>query len=769
MGNGTAVLLGAALVTIAASCLAAPIGPESCLDPSGLRSHTRYVDWGPVDGAVVDRNPPPLTWPWDPDDLPPKSPGNWRFQLVVATDVRVLRTVHRDEVNFNVYAMLPPLKPRRRYFWQVKWLDKEGHVQATSEVRSFRIAPDATTYDMSILHSLPRMGHPRFICRPEDLASIRAAREGDTSFGKAAKATRARANEVVAKGSIADSTELRILAAAHLVWGDVEPAYAKMAVSYLVGLCEQRALRPETMSGGDYMGIYYSGRMFESYDWLYDAMSQEQRDICSNELAARAANLCQSGRSIIERAAACADGSHQMEWLTQGTAGAWALYEEHPELAQYLLMAVNYWLGQPGPYSEGRGWVEGPGYGRSHLMYVAQEVLAPLQVGLGIPISEYGRWGDIARFFAELTPVGEDRQHYGDGGAYWRGGWHCNINLMASTAGDAETYTRFVLNGHVDYPFVTEMPTRYYYFPPPDEVPLQRRTRLLCPGSGFVVEHTDSRDATNSLGFSFKCAPLGRTNHCLSEQGSFCLYAWGEELATNTGSYGKYGTPQDNNFNKHTVSKNSLLINGFGQVNCRVQNPWEGRIIAYKAAADLVYCCGSFGNCYPPEANVVSAFRHFLFVRNRYFVIFDDVTLTEPGEVAWLYHLPTDCVVASLDRGMLDYHSNTVQVTFRMVTDGIQSLMSDRAIGADGNDYTEEQNAAATHLRFEPAASASRHQFLTVIAPSRVAASVFPMIRKIDDRHVEVMASDGITDRIGFGPDEADTVDYEAIQEAGGT
>jgi len=761
--NLQVAIMAMGLIVLTVGCFAARIGDEACLDPAGLRTHTRYVDWGPADNAVVKRNPPPLTWPWDPGKLPARTPGKWRFRLTVARDVRLLQVVHQDEVDFNVYAMLPVLKAGRRYFWQVQWLNEKGNTAATSTVRSFRIAPDADSYDLSILHDLPTLGHPRFICRPADLPAIRAARSADSAFGRAAQATRARADKIAAKGTVANPDELRTLAAAHLVWGDVEPRYAQVAVPYLVKLCEEKANRPETMPAGSYYGIYNSGRMFECYDWLYDAMTQQQREVCAAELAARAVSLCRSGRSVIERAAAHADGSHQMEWLTQGTAGAWCLYEEHPELKPYLLMAVNYWLGQPGPYSQGEGWVEGPGYGRSHLMYVAQEVLAPLQVGLGIPVSEYGRWGNIARFFAQLTPIGEDREHYGDGGSYWHKGWQCNINLLATTAGDAESYTRFVLKGHQGYPFPTQMPTRYYYFAPPPQQQLQAETRLLAEGSGFVVAHSNCRDAAGSVGFSFKCSPLGWTNHCLPEQGSFCLYAWGEELATNTGSYGKYGSAQDVNFNKHTISKNSLLINGHGQAHCRAENPWEGRIVAYHADDDLIYCCGSFGNCYPPAAHVVAAYRHFLFVRRRYFVIFDDVVLTEPGTVAWLYHLPTDCVVDRLAGGALDYHSNDVAVAFRMPRDGIRSSMSDRAVGADGNDYTEEQIRPATHLRFETTSPDVRQQFLTVIIPYR--ATSRPVIRAIDRWHVEVTV-DGVTDRIGFGPAKDDTVDYEAIQKA---
>jgi len=761
----------------AAPSHAARIGPQARLSPVGLRTHSRYVDWNPAEGATVDRTPPPLTWPWHPGALPVNPPPRWTFRLTVARDPGLADRVLQEQTDFNTYAMLPLLEPGVSYFWRVEWIDEQGDVAHTSKIRCFTVASDARRYDLSVLRDLPPLGHPRWCCRPQDVAALRAARHDDTLFGRAARTIRDSARKIADWGQLTPPPgwsfcpQIRELGAAHLLWGDTDHRFANLGVKGLVQACRDKVKLPETMPGGDYLGVVHTGMLFAAYDWLYDAMSEEERQLCAEELAARAHSMSSKARIVLEQAACYRDASHPMEWLTFGTMGAWILYEERPELRADLMVGINYYLSQPGPYSQGMGWTEGRGYGRSHVIYLAQKVLAPLQVGLGIPMAEYGRWGRIARFFAELTPVGEDREPYGDGGGYWRGGWGFPVILVPALTGDAETYHRLRLKGEkrhfhylgsgVNYP--PEAPMLAYYFPPLPETDLHKRTRILAPDAGFVIEHTNSRDATRSIGFSFKCSPMGWTNHCLPDQGSFCLYAWGQMLATNTGAYGapgRYADPQDLNFNKHTISKNSLLINELGQVRCRVQNALEGRLLAYHADDEMVYCCGSFGNCYPPEANVQSVYRHFLFLRDRYFVVFDDVRLTHPGTVQWLYHLPTDCVVDRLQGGTLDYRSADVAVAFRMADEGIASTMSRRAVGADGADYSDKQKAPATHLRFQRRAPALRQQFLTVIVPYREDK---PIIEVVDQRHVRVTC-EGRTDLIGFGPDAGDTVDYEAIQ-----
>lgn len=783
-----ATLAAGAAVLGAHGAVAAVIGKADRLGSADLRTNGRYVDFAPADGAAVDRNPPPLTWPWNPLTLKPwDPPGTWTFRLTVARDAKLAVPVLQEKLEFNTFAMLPTLEPGAECFWRVEWLDAKGQVAATGPVRRFTVARDARRYDLSSLRKLPTLGHPRVCCRPEDVSKLRALRDGDSAFGRAARGNRDQARRVADYGKLAVGwslcPQIWELASAHLLWGDTDARFAKLGVEGLVRVCRDGLNRPEGVPGGDYGGNFHTMLLFAAYDWLYDALSAEQRTVCLDELARRATGMFQAGRVCFEGTAEGRDASHPLELLGQGTGAAWALYEERPELARQLVAGLNYVLAGPGPYSEGRGWTEGRGYGRSHLLYLSQLVLAPMQIGLKLPLAEYGRWGAMARFFALLSPVGEDREPFGDGAAYWPRGWGFPVLLAAALAGDGDTCRRLVLKGEDKRVFsmlnsgVTygaEPPTLAYYVPLPAATQPAVRGRLLAPDAGFVIEHTDSLAADRSVGFVFKCSPLGWTNHCHADQGSFALYAWGQLLACNTGSYqgpgGGYGSAQDQNFNKVTVSKNSLLINGQGQVRTMAAKSWQGRIIAYHADDRYVYTCGSFAATYGPRARATGVYRHMLLVRDRYFVIFDDVQLAEPAKVQWLYHLPGESRLDRLDAdpafgAKLDYHNGEVKVLCRIVGSGITGAANDQALGADRVDYTAQQGAPATHLSFARSLPVRNQQFLAVVVPYRDGSPGGAVaVDVLDEHHVRVTC-DGQADLIGFGSGAKDTVDYQAIQQ----
>ena len=252
----------------------------------------------------MDRNPPPLTWPWNPPEQNPwDAPGKWRFRLTVARDAGLADTVVQEQLGFNTFAMLPTLEAGAERFWRVEWLDEKGQVAAAGPARGFTVGRDARRYDLSILRKLPALGHPHFCCRPEDLPDLRSLRDGDTAFGRAARMNRDQAKRVADYGKLAVGwsfcPQIWELASAHLLWGDTDERFAGMAAEGLVRACRERMNRPESMEGGDYGGNFHTMLLFTAYDWLYDALSDAQRKICVTELSARAASaICGAFRTL---------------------------------------------------------------------------------------------------------------------------------------------------------------------------------------------------------------------------------------------------------------------------------------------------------------------------------------------------------------------------------------------------------------------------------------------------------------------------------------
>jgi len=51
--NLQVAIMAMGLIVLTVGCFAARIGDEACLDPAGLRTHTRYVDWGPAGSSAI--------------------------------------------------------------------------------------------------------------------------------------------------------------------------------------------------------------------------------------------------------------------------------------------------------------------------------------------------------------------------------------------------------------------------------------------------------------------------------------------------------------------------------------------------------------------------------------------------------------------------------------------------------------------------------------------------------------------------------------------
>ena len=109
-----------------------------------------------------------------------------------------------------------------------------------------------------------------------------------------------------------------------------------------------------------------------------------------------------------------------------------------------------------------------------------------------------------------------------------------------------------------------------------------------------------------------------------------------------------------------------VLINGEGQgeVEGTRDRLNAGRIVVWKNTEDLVYVCSDVRNAYVNHPDLESFERHFLCVRNRFFVVCDDLRLkpeADPATFSWLYQVLPDVPVEIRDGGF-DYVLNDVNV-----------------------------------------------------------------------------------------------------------
>jgi len=117
--------------------------------------------------------------------------------------------------------------------------------------------------------------------------------------------------------------------------------------------------------------------------------------------------------------------------------------------------------------------------------------------------------------------------------------------------------------------------------------------------------------------------------HRHRDQNSFSLFAEGVPLALDAGS-GPYRTPEQILWYKATVSHNTVMFGGLDQ------DPEDGKILKFVSKEGVDYVLGDTGRA----SRAYQFFRHILFVKPDYFVIWDYIRSYVFAE--WLLHSPVE-------------------------------------------------------------------------------------------------------------------------------
>jgi len=169
--------------------------------PENPRSrYSRYVNWRPANGELVDLNPPRMSWPLWPD-----WPNNWSdashtFALQISSRPDCSRPMVDVTSPLNFYNTLPELKGAAKWYWRVGY-DVGTDDEQWSEVRSFAIGADAVVWDRSALAEpgLAERGHPRILFNNDTLEKMRALAQTDPGSAAAMQWMREQADEILTK------------------------------------------------------------------------------------------------------------------------------------------------------------------------------------------------------------------------------------------------------------------------------------------------------------------------------------------------------------------------------------------------------------------------------------------------------------------------------------------------------------------------------------------------------------------------------------------
>jgi hypothetical protein len=473
--------------------------------------------------------------------------------------------------------------------------------------------------------------------------------------------------------------------------------------------------------------------------------------------------------------------SHQYEGSMDTAVCGLALYEHSDLGREWFELILNYLIGITNGFGYDEAWNEGAGYGTSKCKWLMN---ATPYFDTALPEANLGRnpyYRRIGDWFCRIIPVGMDHHAWGNQRNSSRGNHIAHMRKFAYITGEG----RFLLNWQqyggsqfskfrawIEYvlPFYYEKPT-----PEPE-----KDTVALFPIAGWGMAATGPPSLRSTYdegaGVIFQCRPRGGYSHSFNSDGSFQLHAYGEML-----NHGGGSSANQDAYAYHTMSHNTILVDGLGQAQPGSGQlyPNYGRVVGFSRGDDYVYFAGDATRCYPKEPGSFRRWglpldevyersalqdlerfvRHILFVRGKYFVIYDDLSCGKPATYTWLYHiLPDQPLRFDPATFAVDYSVGDVKVRLQQIARP-DKLKLDNRKGLDGfinpftgEDYREwrkDDIVCGHNLWISSAEPAREWSFLAVVYPEPPGGEI-PRIERIDDSTVRVGE-----DTISFDPSTA--------------
>ena len=833
-----ALLMGIALSCNLLYAEPVRIGANACV-PENPRSHyNRFVNWRPADHETVHLNPPRVSWPYRPDWPGNWSSAfhTFRFQLSPHPDCSA--PVVDVNTQFNFYNTIPALMGQEQWFWRVGY-DVGTKKEEWSAIHTFTIAGDAIVWDRSALAKPPlaEIGHPRVLFNRRNLCQLRELAHTNSESAAALAYLRNQADSILDKTwwedfpatdtSRAPEQEFhsiaRDLALVCFVWHMTDDAkYAgvkERAVTWASYPPGGRA-SPELL-GGDGKEDANQGNEFLAllFDWLHDELDESQRqtmitslewriDHIMNRLCWRKMRFPWSAKPkdrtvppylVKDSGLSCSVSSHAYEAAMDTAVCGLVLYEHSAIGREWFDVALNYLIGITCGFGFDEAWNEGPGYGSSKCKWMTN---ASLYFDTALPEANLGRnpfYNRIGEWFSRVIPVGMPHNAWGNQANVTKAGHTACFRKLAYLTGNG----RFLLNWEE---YGNEEPAEFRswieyvlpaYYAKPEPVPEADNVGLFpIAGWGMTATGPPSLAETykHGLGVVFQCRTRAGYGHSFNSDASFQLHAYGEMLNHGGGSSGNRDA-----YAYHSMSHNTILVDGLGQAQPDKDQgqlyPTYGQIVGFSRGQDYVYFAGDPTRCYPRKPGDYSRWslnldkvyeeralpyldhfiRHILFVRDKYFVIYDDLACERPAVYTWLYHILPDTPLSyEPEKSVVDYSVGDVMVRLQQIAHPSELQLDDRK-GMDafvnpitGEDYSATRRGdilCGHNLWISNTTPASKWNFLTVIYPLKPGSSAFPSIERLDDHTVRVDE-----DVVSFNPKTATrhtatlVVDVEAMR-----
>ena len=637
------------------------------------------IQYGPCETTQITENPPRFTW------LPTLEDGA-QYMLRIGTDEKYAdkTTQTYNNIQLNFFTPDTVLAPGE-YVWSyaVSSPDNSNTLSNWSTNRRFSVPqdlPETALPQREVRYKNSNKDHPRLWLNKTQIETFKADLKKDPShctwdvFYEKSAAPWMKRDVMKEPAGYPDHKRVAsiwrqtyielqelIYAIRHLaVAGTITNDEAMIARSkeWLLEAASWKPAGTTSRSYTDEWAFRVNGALAWGYDWLYDELTPDERDTVRTALLLRTR---ETADHIIKHANIhlFPFDSHAVRAVSAVLIPASiALLDDEPEAVGWLDYSIEFLSTVYSPWGDTQGgWAEGPHYWMTGMAYLIDAVnLTKSYTGIDLyqrpffqntgdfplytksPDTRRATFGDDStmgdlpclkigynlRQFAGVTGNGAYQWYYdeikrndpGTEMAFYNYGWW-DLNF------DELTY-------RTDFPIVEA------------KAPEADDTLRWFKGIGWAAIQHNMTEPNEHIQFVMKSSKYGSISHSHGDQNAFCLAAYGEDLAIQSGHYVAFNSSMHQNWRRQTRSKNAVLINGKGQYaekDKALAMRASGELITAEHREDHVYIQGDATAAYQSlSPEVTSVLRDVYFVRNSYFVIVDSIDADKPVSIDWLLH-----------------------------------------------------------------------------------------------------------------------------------
>ncbi|NNE79731.1 MAG: DUF4962 domain-containing protein [Silicimonas sp.] len=628
------------------------------------------IQYSPADGAEATENPPRFTWLPEIDDE-----AQFVLRIKGSDGVRKF-----DNIPVNFFTPPETLSPGDYTWAYAVWADGAQASEWSAE-RGFTVGVDLpetplARRDDRLNDANP--ARPRLWLGPKELKAFRNKVLKDENHCNWSKFHRNSVETWVGKPSMKepagypddtrvatiwrqtyiDCQEL-IYAIRHLaVAGHVleDDAYLKTAKDWLLEAASWDPDGKTSRAYTDEWAYRVCLALAWGYDWLHGELSETERAQVRRSLLARTRQVADHA---IKNAAihVFPYDSHAVRSISAVLVPACiAMLGEEPEAEEWLHYSIEFLFTVYSPWGgNDGGWAEGPHYWMTGMAYLI-DAANLLRSYTGIDIYKRPFFQKTGDFPLYTKAPDTKRATFGDDSTMGdpvslKVGY--NLRQFAGVTGNAAyqwyfdeivrkdkgTEKAFYNYGWWDLNF-DDMVYRHDFEQVEGSPPKERLRHFK--GVGWAAIQTHMNDPDRHIQFVMKASRFGSISHSHGDQNAFCLSAFGEDLAIQSGHYVAFHSSMHMDWRRQTRSKNAVMINGRGQY-AGSDKPKalaaSGSILAAEEREDHIFISGDATAAYQSlNPEVTLAQRDFYFVRDEYFVIVDTVDASKPVTLNWLLH-----------------------------------------------------------------------------------------------------------------------------------